>query len=261
MGFIYCNLGGPVNYENVTGIFKNSDPNGTDFLFQVDSYNNINLNMDPGTYTPIISKPGFFVKSDPIVVDCENITHFQIVISPEAADWNSPNVFIKDNIVIPPRSYSVFTFNVTELCKLYLNVRSSESVHVFSSTHEMYLNYLDWEFKGDFDFERDWKLYLYDFSMGGRGFGMSVVAWEDPYHIIIENNNPDEATTYLTMRYEYAQVESRGYEFHPLNEDVKKEDDTDISSILMLVSFLVLIFIFLITWKKHRSRQEKMIYL
>ncbi len=261
MGHIYCNLGGPVNYNNVTGIFKNSDGNGTDYLFQLEDGNDINLNMEPGIYTPFISKPGFIVTSDPIEIDSENITHFQIIISPLDANWNSPNIFVNDMVVIPPRSYAVFTFNVTELCNLYLSVKSNEIVHVFSSTHEMYLNYLDWDFKGNFDFERDWKYNLYDFSMEGRGIGMSVVAWEDPYHIIIENNNPDSATTYLTLKYEHAEVESRGFGFHPLNEDVKEEDNADISSYLILGSLLILIIIFLVSVKKHRSRQEKMISL
>lgn len=261
MGHIYCSLGGPVNYDNITGLFKNTDPNGTDHIFSVDENREIRLNMEPGSYVPYITKPGFTVSEDPIIVDENNITHFSIVISPVDANWDSQNTFLDTLIKIPPYSYAVFTFNISELCNMYLDVRSGEVVNGLSSTHWMYLNYLNYTNKGSISSYTSWELMTYDFAMGGKGFGMSIVAWEDPFHIIIENNNSEPAMTYVTLRYEYAELNYQGVETHPLRENAEQEKEDLTAYYMASILVMAVVISFLTSYLKHRSRQQKTVYL
>jgi len=218
------------------------------------------VDVDPGSYIAEIHKVGYTTDNDLIKVDDMNTTFGSIQIYPRSIDRYTSDLFIDTFIDIPPRSYAVYTFNVTELCNMFLEVSSDQKVHVLVQTHEMYLNYLEWSGKGSFEFERPWDLRLFDFASGSsRHSSMDIVAWSDPFHITIENNNSVSTRTVITLRYEDANLEDQGFEVYPLGEETM--EDTDFSSFMVISLLIMLILIFLLSWKKHRSRQEKMIYL
>lgn len=204
----------------------------------------LNITVGPGNYSVNGSWGVFTDHMGSIRIENNSYRMMNLELWPPRADMDSPNLFIKKVVDIPPNSMYVYSIGSDEMYFFHTQYQATSRVAMYGIPGYFIDNFWNWTINlSGTAANEPWPCY--DVGIGpARGGGGSMDTWMVPYRIVFVNRENVSSTVTFTIRYEYGQ-------FYELPEGyvlfVGDSDEEEKGTNGLLIFFPILFFVILVS--------------
>lgn len=181
------------------------DLNNTDRIIEGTSGRDgwLNITVGAGNYSIDGSWGVFKDHQDLVRIEAGSYKQINLELWPPRARIDSPNIFTKKVVNIPPKSMYIYSIGSDEMYFFHTEYKATTPVAMYGIPGYFFDNFWNWTMNCSGSAEEEpWPCY--DVGIGpARGGGSSMDTWMVPYRIVFVNEGNVTSTVSFTVRYEY----------------------------------------------------------